>query len=113
MVVVLSEDSFIDRNSVNGRELCRIAETARLLGCRVYPIPPNFDTCETADNALAYVPTFAPEVPGIWVGYIPSFEHYTAIFEAALAKGVRLLNTPAEFQTALEIALTFFDLPLT
>src|SRR5579871_861306 len=71
MVVVLSEDAFVDRNSLNGRELHTIAESARLFGCRVYPIPSNFDDCGNASNALAYVPTFSPTVPGFWVGYIP------------------------------------------
>ena len=85
-MVVLSEDSFVDPNSVNGHELRRIAETARLFGCRVYPVPPDFADCETAENALAHVPHFTPELPGILVAYIPTFEHYAAIFEAARAK---------------------------
>jgi hypothetical protein len=102
MIVVLSENAYVDRHTLNGRELHQIAETARLLGCRVYPIPCNFDDCGDANNALAYVPSFSPAVFGVWVEYIPDMARYTAIFEAALAKGVRLMNDPAEFQTALE-----------
>jgi hypothetical protein len=71
MVVVLSEDSFVDRNTINGRELHATVDAARMFGCRIYQIPPNFDVCETAENALAYLPVFDPAVIGIWAGYIP------------------------------------------
>jgi hypothetical protein len=102
MVVVLSEDSFVDRNTINGRELHATVDAARMFGCRIYQIPPNFDVCETAENALAYLPIFDPPVIGIWAGYIPSVDRYRSIYEAALAKGVRLVNSPAEHQTAME-----------
>jgi ATP-grasp domain-containing protein len=102
MVVVLSEDSFVDPNTINGRELRAIVDAVRMLGCRVYPIPLDFEECETADNALAYLPDFDPAVVGIWAGYIPSVERYTAIFEAAVARGVHLINTPLQYQTAME-----------
>jgi hypothetical protein len=102
MLVVLSEDSFVDPNTINGRELRATVEAARMFGCRVYPIPPDFNVCETAENALAYLPDFDPPVSGIWAGYIPTVERYSAIYDAAAAKGVRLVNTPAEYQTAME-----------
>lgn len=102
MVVVLSEDAFVDPNTINGRELRLIVEAARLLGCRIYPIPVNFDECETAENALAYLPDFDAPVVGLWAGYIPSVERYAAIFDAAAAKGVYLINSPLQHQTAME-----------
>jgi hypothetical protein len=102
MVVVLSEDSFVDPNTINGRELRATVDAARMFGCRVYPIPLNFDVCETAENALAYLPAFDPPVPGIWAGYIPTVERYGAIYQAAAAKGVRLINAPSEYRTAME-----------
>jgi hypothetical protein len=102
MVVVLSEDSFVDPNTINGRELRATVDAARMFGCRVYPIPLDFEVCETAENALAYLPTFDAPVPGIWAGYIPAVERYSAIYAAAAAKGVRLVNTPAEYKTAME-----------
>jgi hypothetical protein len=102
MVVVLSEDSFVDRNTINGRELHATVDAARMFGCRIYQIPPNFEVCETAENAVAYLPVFDPAVIGIWAGYIPSVDRYRSIYEAALAKGVRLVNSPAEHQTAME-----------
>jgi hypothetical protein len=72
MVVVLSEDSFVDRNTINGRELHATVDAARMFGCRIYQIPPNFDMCETAENALAYLPIFDPPVIGI-LGRLHSF----------------------------------------
>jgi hypothetical protein len=102
MIVVLSEDSFVDPNTINGRELRATVEAARMFGCRIYPIPLDFEVCETAENALAYLPPFDPPVPGIWAGYIPTTERYRAIHDAAAAKGVRLINTPSEYQTAME-----------
>jgi hypothetical protein len=102
MIVVLSEDSFVDPNTINGRELHATVEAARMFGCRIFPIPPDFDVCETAENALAYLPAFDPMVSAIWAGFIPSVERYTAIFDAAAAKGVRLINSPSEYQTAME-----------
>jgi len=35
MLVVLSEDSFVDSNTISGRELRATAEAARMFGCRV------------------------------------------------------------------------------
>jgi hypothetical protein len=102
MVIVLSEDSFVDPNTINGRELRATVEAARMFGCRIYPIPLDFEVCETAENALAYLPECDPPVLAIWAGYIPAVERYRAIYEAAAAKGVRLINTPAQYQTAME-----------
>lgn len=73
-VVVLSEATAASRESMDWQELYSITETAHLLGCPVFPIPHNFDVCETAENALAYVPTFEPTVPGVWVGFITTAE---------------------------------------
>jgi hypothetical protein len=38
----------------------------------------------------------------VMVGYIPTVERYSAIYEAALGKRIRLLNDPAQFQLAME-----------
>lgn len=102
MIVILSEDSFVDPNTINGRELRATVEAARMFGCRVYPIPPSFEECETAENALVYLPAFDPPVPGFIAGYIPAADHYSAVYEAAVAKGVHLVNTPVQFQNAME-----------
>jgi hypothetical protein len=102
MLIVFSEAEAYPATSINGRELRALTEAARIYGCRVYHIPADFSVCETAENALAYMQHYDPPIVGVWIGYIPSVERYTAIYEAALAKGVRLVNTPAEYQTAME-----------
>ncbi|HEX2905953.1 MAG TPA: hypothetical protein VHO69_03790 [Phototrophicaceae bacterium] len=101
MLVVLGEE-LPHKTSVNAQETQAILEAARLFGCRVYTMPSDFSACETADNALAYVPDFAVPVLGIWVGYIPTMERYTAIYEAAFRKGINLINSPAQHQLAME-----------
>lgn len=101
MLIVFSEAD-TNKSSLNMRELASITETARLLGCRVFSIPPNFDDCETAENALAYVPEFDKPMPCVWVGFIPNFERYTAIYQAALKKNIHLVNTPEQHRRAME-----------
>jgi hypothetical protein len=101
MIVVFSEASN-EKSSLNQHELATITEAARLFGCRVYTIPPNFDECETAENALAYVPEFDSPVACVWVGFIPEFERYQAIYNAAIKKNIYLVNTPTEHQRAME-----------
>jgi hypothetical protein len=102
LLVVLSEDSFHDATSINGRELHAVTETARLFGCRVVALPPQDFVAHDAEVALAYLPPFEPPVAAVWTGYIPSSSWYTAVFEAARAKGVRLVNSPAQHRTAME-----------
>src|SRR5262245_49707756 len=101
MLVVLGEES-THKTSVNAQEMRVILEAAKLFGCRIYFIPADFSECETADNALAYVSEFEPPVLGIWVGYIPTIDRYTAIYEAAQRKGINLINSPAQHRTAME-----------
>lgn len=101
-MVVLSEAAPHDSSTVSSRELATITETVRLLGCRVYLIPADFAEVGGAENALAYVPEFEIPTTGIWVGYIPSVEHYSALYNAALAKGIFLVNTPAQHQLVTE-----------
>jgi hypothetical protein len=102
MLVVLSEDSFHDATTINGRELHAVTETARLFGCRVVALPPPDFVAGDAEAAVAYLPPFDPPVPAVWTGYIPSPQWYAAVYEAAHAKGVRLVNSPAQHRTAME-----------
>jgi hypothetical protein len=102
MVVVFSEASFFDRNTVDRHELHSMTEVARLFGCRVFSLPPNFDLCETAENALAYVPEYDQPTIGIWIGYIPTAERYSAIYNAALLKNIHLINSPDQYQNAMD-----------
>lgn len=102
MVVVLSEASFRDRGTLNGRELQAITETAQLFGCRIYGLPPDLSEVGSVESIFAYVSTFEPPVPGIWIGYMPTLPHYTAIYDGAAQVGIQLVNSPAQHQMAME-----------
>src|SRR5262245_41656095 len=102
-MIVLSEASHEAPASASARDNREITEAAKLLGCLVYYIPSDFSRCENAENALWHVPEQPRETPGIWIGFIPSPERYEATFNEALRKQIRLLNTPEEHLTAVEL----------
>src|SRR6478672_11844594 len=52
MLIVLSEASEQLEPSASARDIRASTEAARLVGCRVFTIPPDFERCETAKNAL-------------------------------------------------------------
>ncbi|KPL90730.1 ATP-grasp domain-containing protein [Herpetosiphon geysericola] len=101
MLVVLSEAT-VQQHTVNARELNRITETARMLGLRVYALPPEPEQWADFEAVLAYVPVFEQPQTGIWVGYIPKPEHYAALYHAATTRNIWLINTPEQYQTAME-----------
>lgn len=102
MIAVLSEAEFRDTATTNGRELALLTETARLLGCRVIPLPDDLNGQDSLDQVFDYVPDFSPKIPGIWVGYIPSPERYASVYTAASRKGIRLVNTPEAYRRGME-----------
>ena len=79
-----------------------MTEATKLQGFRVYYIPQDFSVCETAAHALDHVPHQTQPTLGIWIGYIPQPDRYTAIYQAALDKNIHLLNTPAQHLIAQE-----------
>ena len=101
-MIVLSEYSPQLSPSASAQDLRQATEAARLVGCQVYHIPQDFSQCETAENALAYVPTQEAVTPAVWVGYIPTPERYAAIYEAALGKRIVLVNAPEQHLRAQE-----------
>ncbi|QLE42764.1 hypothetical protein FD723_21545 [Nostoc sp. C052] len=106
-MIVLSESTEQIEASASASENKLMTEAAQLLGCQVYHIPRDFERCSTAENALWHIPNYPTITAGIWIGYIPELEHYKAIYHAALNKGIKLLNTPLEHQTALEFDLFY------
>ncbi|MBD2248062.1 ATP-grasp domain-containing protein [Nostoc sp. FACHB-888] len=106
-MIVLSESTEQIEPSASASENKLMTEAAQLLGCKVYHIPRDFERCGTAENALWHISNYSQITAGIWIGYIPEFERYQAIYYAALAKGIKLLNTPLEHQTALEFDLFY------
>jgi len=101
MLIVFSDDTR-GKTSLNANEIERIVKAARLFGCRVFVIPSDFSECKTADNALAYVPEFDEPALAVWVGFIPTYERYEAIYRAALAKNIQLVNSPQQHRLAME-----------
>jgi hypothetical protein len=101
-MIVLSEDTPQRSATPSAVENRRATEVARLLGLRVYYIPGDFEACENAENALAYVPEQEQATPGIWIGFIPDPERYQAIYDECLKKRIHLLNTPEQHLRAQE-----------
>jgi len=106
-MIVLSESTEQIEPSASASENKLMTDAAQLLGCKVYYIPRDFERCGTAENALWHIPNYPKITAGIWIGYIPEFERYKAIYHAALDKGIKLLNTPLEHQTTLEFDLFY------
>ena len=82
--------------SASLRDLRAATEAARLVGCPVHFMPPDFHACGTAHNALSHIPDALQPTPALWIGYILDFARYKAIYEAAHVKNIVLLNTPRE-----------------
>lgn len=105
-MILLTEAGHAAR-SASARDLDRVTEAGRLLGYDVYSIPPDFEECETAEAALCQVPQQTHETPAIWAGFIPTVDRYSAMYSAALAKNIRLLNDPVAHQLATELDLSY------
>lgn len=88
--------------SASQQDIRSAIEAARLAGFRIFTIPADFSRCETADNALAHIVDQERETTAIWIGYIPDLARYAAIYEAARARNICLVNNPAQHQTAQE-----------
>lgn len=101
-MIVLTESAEQLPPSASARDIAASTNAAKLVGCQVFHIPPDFTDCGDAEGALWLVPHFAERQPGVWIGYIPTLERYGQIYEAALAKNIQLLNTPAQHRVAQE-----------
>jgi hypothetical protein len=101
-LVILSEARDEAMASPSAQDMIDMTRAAQLVGCSTYFIPKDFEECETAENALWHVAVQEEEALGIWLGFIPSPERYEAIYDAALRRRVRLVNTPEEHLRALE-----------
>jgi hypothetical protein len=101
-MIVLTESGGDLLPSASARDIEASTNAASLVGCNVFHIPADFAQCGDAEGALWHVPNFAHRTRAIWIGYIPTLERYTQIYAAALAKGIRLLNTPEQHRIAEE-----------
>jgi ATP-grasp domain, R2K clade family 3 len=106
-MIILSEAVEQVEPSTSTTENQLLTEAIKLLGCKVYSIPRDFERCGTAENALWHIPNYAEPTAGMWIGYIPELERYEAIYNAALDKNIKLLNTPLQHKTAMEFDLFY------
>lgn len=108
-MIVFSEASSQLTPSASAQSLNAVTEAAKIVGCRVMYIPQQ-ERCPSASDALAYMPAQDRETVGVWIGYIPSPEWYASIYNEALHKRIRLLNTPEEYQNAQEFDRAYANL---
>jgi hypothetical protein len=106
-MIIFSEASLDRPTSPSGQDNIDMTDAAKLAGCSVYYIPTDFSICETAENALWHIPEQPSEAIAIWVGFIPSFDRYSAIYDEALRKKIRLINSPDQHRTAQEFDLAY------
>ena len=102
MIFLVSEADFADPATVNGREWRAITDAARMMGCRVVPLPPDLHEAGGADAVFAYVSAGPSPAAAVWAGYIPSAARYQEVYEGLAAKGVRLINTPEQHFRAMD-----------
>ncbi|MCP4138069.1 MAG: ATP-grasp domain-containing protein [bacterium] len=74
----------------------------KAFGFTVYYIPQDFSECETAENALWHIPKQETLTLAIWIGYIPFPERYKDLYDAALAKNIKIINAPDDYRLAME-----------
>lgn len=101
-MIVFSEASEQLAPSSSANDIRAATEAARLAGCDIFYIPQDFALCENADNALWHVPPQKQKKRATWIGYIPDFERYEQIYEAARKKNIHLLNSPPQHKIAQE-----------
>jgi hypothetical protein len=106
-MILLAESPHLLPPSSSRDDIVRSMEAARLTGWTIYEIPPDFSDSSNADNALWHIPAQQKPTPTLWLGYIPDFERYNAIHEAAQTKNLILLNTPREHRTIQEFDLAY------
>ncbi|MBD3885447.1 hypothetical protein IFO70_27355 [Phormidium tenue FACHB-886] len=90
-MIVLSQ--LADANSADLSGVSVAVDVAQILGFPSYPIAADSDP-------VAVIPAQAEVISGIWMAPPPSLDRYSTVYEAALAKNIRLLNTPAQHALA-------------
>lgn len=101
-MILLAESPHLLPPSSSRNDIIRSMEAARLTSWQVTEIPPDFSDCVDAEGALWHIPVQEKVTPTAWLGYIPDFERYQSIYNAAKAKNLQLLNTPEEHRVVQE-----------
>lgn len=74
-------------------------DIAKLLELPVYPLVMSPSGVEVEATVLSQVPSQMAETAGVWIGEPPTASQYEAVYQQALHKGIRLLNTPEDYRT--------------
>lgn len=106
-MIIFSEDTVNNTITKSAQETKHLTEIVKIIGLQIYYIPKDFSICESAENALWHVPEQETLTKCFWIGYIPTVERYTAIYNEALKKNIQLLNSPEEHQKAQEFDLSY------
>jgi len=101
-MIVLSEASNQVPSSIRSQDIQVSTEIARLLGLQVYSLPPARSD-QPAEKTFCSIPLQHQTTSGLWLGECPTCDRYQVVYQAALEKGIRLLNTPAEHQLVREL----------
>ncbi|MEL6524604.1 MAG: ATP-grasp domain-containing protein [Chloroflexota bacterium] len=99
--MIVFADDVTNKISLNAREIQATIEAARMYGCRVVIVPTDFASVGGAENTLAYTPSFDEPELAVWTGFVPMYERYTALYDAAQSKNIRLVNTPQQHATVM------------
>lgn len=79
-------------------------QAARALGWSVFALPEHLrEYPEQLEAALAKIPKQTTPVRALWVGFVPTVVLYERVYQAAAARNIGLLNTPAQHALAMEL----------
>lgn len=102
-MIVFSENSQRQPPPPSQMDTDRISEILRMLGCRVIDFPVMYEADITHEDILAMVAPQDTPTPGLYNGFIPTMDQYTAMYEACATKNIWLLNTPEQCARALSL----------
>ena len=79
-------------------------EAARARGWRVFELPEHLrEYPELLEPALAQIPSFEVRSRALWVGFVPTLELYTQVYEGVLKRNIELLTTPEHHALIMEL----------
>jgi hypothetical protein len=76
-------------------------------GWKVSHLPSRLEDQPDLSELFRELPAPPTLCPAVWVGFVPSQALYQQVYEEALRRNLRLLNTPAEHQRAFELHLAY------
>jgi hypothetical protein len=101
-MIVLLEDPEHLPPGASADDLRRSAEAARIVGWRVFTLPPE-ERGVPLEDALAYLTRQEPPVPGVFLGFIPDLDRYRELYAGAAGRGILLPNDPEQHRRAMEL----------